>query len=57
MGALKPHKLAKQDLSAVQAIYDKIEAREQRYELNLYVTGEDEAPEQAAASTEGSANR
>jgi hypothetical protein len=28
----------------VQAIYEKIESREKRYELNLYITGEDEAP-------------
>ena len=26
----------------MQAIYDKVEGREQRYELNLYITGEDE---------------
>jgi succinate dehydrogenase / fumarate reductase iron-sulfur subunit len=45
MGALKPHKLAKADLQSVQAIYEKIESREERYELNLYIAGEDEAPE------------
>ncbi len=43
-GILKPHKLPKADLKAVQAIYEKIESREQRYELNLYITGEDEQP-------------
>jgi succinate dehydrogenase / fumarate reductase iron-sulfur subunit len=42
MGALKPHKLPKDDLKAVQAIYDKVEGREQRFELNLYIAGEDE---------------
>jgi len=42
MGALKPHKLPKADLKSVQAIYDKIESRDERYELNLYITGEDE---------------
>ena len=42
MGALKPHKIPKADLKAVQAIYDKVEGREQRYELNLYISGEDE---------------
>ena len=26
----------------MQAIYDKIEGREERYELNLYIAGEDE---------------
>ena len=37
------HKIPKQDLKAVQAIYDKIESRPERYELNLYITGEDES--------------
>jgi succinate dehydrogenase / fumarate reductase iron-sulfur subunit len=48
MGALKPHKIPKADLKSVQTIYDKVEGREKRYELNLYITGEDEAPEPAA---------
>ncbi len=54
------HKLAKQDLRAVQAIYEKVESRPQRYELNLYVSGEDEddrseasAPAAASAATQG----
>jgi succinate dehydrogenase / fumarate reductase iron-sulfur subunit len=57
---LRPHKIPSQDLKAVQAIYDKIESRPERYELNLYIVGEDEAPasspegEPVAASTEGS---
>ena len=38
-GALKPHKLAKQDLKQVQSIYEKVESRDERYELNLYITG------------------
>jgi succinate dehydrogenase / fumarate reductase iron-sulfur subunit len=42
MGALKPHKIPAADLKAVQNIYEKIEGREERYELNLYITGEDE---------------
>jgi succinate dehydrogenase / fumarate reductase, iron-sulfur subunit len=54
MGALKPHKIPKQDLKAVQAIFDKIESRPERYELNLYIVGEDEAPQPVAASPEGS---
>ncbi len=49
MGALKPHKIPSQDLKSVQAIYEKIEGRESRYELNLYIAGEDEAPEAAEA--------
>jgi succinate dehydrogenase / fumarate reductase iron-sulfur subunit len=44
MGALKPHKIPKQDLKSVQGIFDKVEGREQRYELNLYIAGE--APQQ-----------
>lgn len=41
-GALRPHKLPKDALRDVQAIYDEIGAREERYELNLYITGRDE---------------
>jgi succinate dehydrogenase / fumarate reductase iron-sulfur subunit len=51
--ALFGHKLPKDDLKAVQSIYDKVEGREKRYELNLYVTGEDEAPERAAPAAAG----
>jgi succinate dehydrogenase / fumarate reductase, iron-sulfur subunit len=36
------HRIPKEDLRAVQAIYDKIEHRPERYELNLFVVGEDE---------------
>ena len=52
MGALKPHKIPSSDLKSVQAIYEKIESRPERYELNLYIAGEDEeqAPEAVAAS-------
>jgi succinate dehydrogenase / fumarate reductase iron-sulfur subunit len=59
---LKPHKIPSNDLKAVRAIYDKVESREQRYELNLYIVGEDEKPADAAplaaapSSPEGSAN-
>jgi succinate dehydrogenase / fumarate reductase iron-sulfur subunit len=49
-GALKPHKLAAGDLKAVQAIYDKVEGRDERFELNLYIVGEDEAPEPVAVA-------
>jgi succinate dehydrogenase / fumarate reductase iron-sulfur subunit len=41
-GALKPHKIPREDLKAVQGIFEKVESREQRYELNLYVTASDE---------------
>jgi succinate dehydrogenase / fumarate reductase iron-sulfur subunit len=42
MGALKPHRLAKKDLGDVKSIYKTVEGREERYELNLYITGYDE---------------
>jgi succinate dehydrogenase / fumarate reductase iron-sulfur subunit len=49
MGALKPHKLPKTDLKQVQRIYDVVEERPQRYELNLYITGYDEDEDGAQA--------
>jgi succinate dehydrogenase / fumarate reductase, iron-sulfur subunit len=49
MGVLKPHKIPSQDLKTVQSIFEKVESRPQRYELNLYVAGEDEAQEQPTA--------
>jgi succinate dehydrogenase / fumarate reductase iron-sulfur subunit len=36
------HKIPKQDLSAVQRIYQTVESRPERYELNLYISGTDE---------------
>jgi succinate dehydrogenase / fumarate reductase, iron-sulfur subunit len=50
------HKIPKQDLNAVKKIYDKVESREQRYELNLYITGydeQDETPVPAMATAGG----
>ena len=56
-GALKPHKIPKDDLKQVKRIYDAVEGREQRVELNLYITGNDEdvvdgpvSPDDAMAS-------
>jgi len=40
--ALLGHKISKRDLDGVRAIYDKVEGRPERLELNLYVTGSDE---------------
>jgi succinate dehydrogenase iron-sulfur subunit len=40
--AMFGHKLPSKDLQAVQAIYEAVETRPRRYELNLYVVGEDE---------------
>jgi succinate dehydrogenase / fumarate reductase iron-sulfur subunit len=42
MGALKPHRLPKQDLAQIKSIYEEVEGRDERYELNLYITGYDE---------------
>src|SRR3954451_11448525 len=48
MGALKPHKIPSADLERVQAIYDHVEGHPERFELNLYISGEDELPQPAA---------
>jgi succinate dehydrogenase / fumarate reductase iron-sulfur subunit len=53
--AMFGHKLASRDLKAVQAIYEKVEGRPQRYELNLYVTGYDEDDEPVPAGVTGAA--
>jgi succinate dehydrogenase / fumarate reductase, iron-sulfur subunit len=47
--AIFGHKIPKQDLNAVKAIYNKVESRPERYELNLYVSGEDEDDDTLAA--------
>jgi succinate dehydrogenase / fumarate reductase iron-sulfur subunit len=44
LGALKPHKIPKPDLKNVQRIFKDIEAKDERFELNLYFgTDEDNA--------------
>jgi succinate dehydrogenase / fumarate reductase, iron-sulfur subunit len=48
-GALKPHKLPKDDLKQVRRIYDTVEGRNERVELNLYISGYDEDVEEAPA--------
>lgn len=56
-GAVFGHKIPKDDLKAVQKIYDTVESRDKRYELNLYVTGTDEdnaQPAPEAAEKDGS---
>jgi succinate dehydrogenase / fumarate reductase, iron-sulfur subunit len=49
--ALFGHKIPKDDLKAVKKIYEKIESRPERYELNLYITGTDEDNEQPTPLT------
>jgi succinate dehydrogenase / fumarate reductase, iron-sulfur subunit len=51
--ALFGHKLAKDDLQGVRRIYDRVEQREQRYELNLFITGYDEDDAQQARAGAG----
>jgi len=46
--ALLGHKIPKTDLKGVKQIYQTVESREQRNELNLYVTGYEDEPEAAA---------
>jgi succinate dehydrogenase / fumarate reductase iron-sulfur subunit len=41
-GALMGHKIPKDDLKDVQRIFDVVESKDERYELNLYITGYDE---------------
>jgi succinate dehydrogenase / fumarate reductase, iron-sulfur subunit len=41
-GALLGHKLPKDDLKDVQRIFDVVESKDERYELNLYISGYDE---------------
>jgi succinate dehydrogenase / fumarate reductase iron-sulfur subunit len=45
--ALFGHKLPKQDLDALKKIYDTVEDRPERIELNLYVSGYEDDPEPA----------
>ena len=44
--ALFGHKLAKADLASLKRIYTTVEGREKRIELNLYVTGYEDDPEE-----------
>jgi succinate dehydrogenase iron-sulfur subunit len=46
-GALLGHRIPSKDLKAVQQIFDKVEGKDRRDELNLYISGyedEDDAP-------------
>ncbi|HTU28653.1 MAG TPA: succinate dehydrogenase/fumarate reductase iron-sulfur subunit [Solirubrobacteraceae bacterium] len=48
--AILGHKIGSKDLSAVQRLFNKVEDRKERIELNLYVVGEDSEPEPVGAS-------
>jgi succinate dehydrogenase / fumarate reductase iron-sulfur subunit len=49
--ALMGHKLGKSDLASLKRIYGEVEGREQRDELNLYVTGYEDDPAVETASS------
>ncbi len=51
--ALFGHKIPKEDLSQVQRIFDTIESRDGRDELNLYISGYDEDDSGAQDANEG----
>jgi succinate dehydrogenase / fumarate reductase iron-sulfur subunit len=48
--AMLGHKIGPKDLSAVKNLFNKVESRKERIELNLYVVGEDTEPEPVGAS-------
>lgn len=53
------HRIPSADLKAVRAIYDRVESKDRRYELNLYISGYDdddevEVPASVAASSDTS---
>jgi len=50
--ALLGHKLGKSDLSSLNHIYTEVEGRDQRVELNLYVTGYEDESERELAGIE-----
>jgi succinate dehydrogenase / fumarate reductase iron-sulfur subunit len=51
-GAMFGHKIAASDLKAVKQIYAKVEGKEQRNELNLYVSGFEDDPRHAPHTDE-----
>ena len=53
--ALLGHKIGSSDLSAVQRVFDRVEGRKARVELNLYVVGEEDEPGPPPAQRGGTA--
>jgi succinate dehydrogenase iron-sulfur subunit len=51
--ALLGHKIPKRDLNAVKQVYKTVESRPERNELNLYVTGYEDADEAAGGQGAG----
>jgi succinate dehydrogenase / fumarate reductase iron-sulfur subunit len=55
--ALFGHKLPKSDLDSLKQIYDTVEGRDERIELNLYVSGYEDDPEPTPESDTGPADK
>jgi succinate dehydrogenase / fumarate reductase iron-sulfur subunit len=51
--AIFGHRIAKADLRAVKAIYEKVEGKDRRYELNLYISGYEDEPDSAVPAAVG----
>jgi succinate dehydrogenase / fumarate reductase iron-sulfur subunit len=49
--ALLGHRIAKPDLGSVKRIFKTVESRDERVELNLYVTGYEDEPEDSGPGT------
>ena len=56
-GALLGHKIPKDDLKDVQRIFETVEGKDERYELNLYITGYDEDDGDVRATPAATAGR
>jgi succinate dehydrogenase / fumarate reductase iron-sulfur subunit len=54
--AIFGHKIPSADLKAVQSIYDRVESRDERYELNLYITGTDKENAPAPEAAQGASS-
>jgi len=55
--AMFGHKLPKSDLGQVKEIFDTVESRPKRDELNLYVTGYEDEPEPAGVGASAPADQ
>ncbi|HEX3833477.1 MAG TPA: succinate dehydrogenase/fumarate reductase iron-sulfur subunit [Solirubrobacteraceae bacterium] len=55
--ALFGHKLPKSDLNSLKQIYETVEGRDERIELNLYVSGYEDDPEPTPQSDTGPADK
>jgi succinate dehydrogenase / fumarate reductase iron-sulfur subunit len=53
--AMLGHKIPPADLQGVKRIYKTVESRPERYELNLYISGEDEDEQTPVGATAGGA--